>query len=78
MNYHSHAHRDEVWTVVSGTGRVIINDATRNIKVGDVVTMPAGTKHTVIADTEIQIIEVQTGQDISEEDKSLYDLDLFN
>ncbi len=78
MNYHSHAHRDEVWTVVSGTGRVIINDATRNIKVGDVVTMPAGTKHTVIADTEIQIIEVQTGQDISEEDKSLYELDLFN
>lgn len=78
MNYHSHAHRDEVWTVVSGTGRVIINDATRNIKVGDVVTMPVGTKHTVIADTEIQIIEVQTGQDISEEDKSLYELDLFN
>ena len=78
MNYHSHAHRDEVWTVVSGTGRVIIDDATRKIKVGDVITMPAGTKHTVIADTEIQIIEVQTGQDISEEDKSLYELDLFN
>ncbi|MCR5777813.1 MAG: cupin domain-containing protein [Lachnospiraceae bacterium] len=77
MNYHSHAHRDEVWTVVSGTGRVIIDDATRKIKVGDVITMPAGTKHTVIADTEIQIIEVQTGQDISEEDKKLYSLDLL-
>ena len=78
MNYHSHSHRDEVWTVVSGAGRVIINDAIRNIKVGDVITMPAGTKHTVIADSEIQIIEVQTGKDISAEDKQRYELNMIN
>ena len=78
MNYHSHAHRDEVWTVVSGNGRVIIDDAIRSIKVGDVVTMPAGTKHTVIADSEIQIIEVQTGKDISKEDKQLYEMNILS
>ena len=25
MNYHSHENRDEVWTVISGTGRAILD-----------------------------------------------------
>ncbi len=69
MNYHNHKHRDEVWVVISGEGRTIINDEERQVKVGDVVTMPAGCWHTIIAQTELKLIEVQIGKDISVYDK---------
>lgn len=70
MNYHSHEHRDEVWTVVEGRGRVIVDGAERKVAAGDVLKMPAGTPHTIIADTKLQVIEVQIGQDISVHDKN--------
>ena len=44
------------------------------VKPGDVITMTAGCKHTVIADTELQLIEVQLGTDISVADKKKYEL----
>lgn len=69
MNYHSHDFRDEVWTVISGEGKTIVDGAARVVRAGDVITMPAGCKHTVIAKTELQIIEVQTGDVVSINDK---------
>lgn len=69
MNYHSHERRDEVWTVISGTGTTIVEGAAKHVGPGDVITMPAGTKHTIIAETELKVIEVQVGEDISVLDK---------
>lgn len=73
MNYHSHHHRDEVWVVISGTGLVTINDATKHVAVGDVITMASGVKHTVYAETELELIEVQIGQEISVNDKEKHE-----
>lgn len=75
MNYHSHERRDEVWTVISGVGRTIVDGMEQPVKAGDVVTMAAGCKHTVIAETELQLIEVQLGTDISVTDKRKYELE---
>ena len=75
MKYHSHYYRDEVWTVVSGRGRVVIDGASRRVKAGDVVTLPAESKHTVIAETDLHIIEVQLGQDITVDDKTVYTME---
>ena len=69
MNYHNHKHRDEVWVVISGEGRTVIDGVEQSVKVGDVVTMPAGCCHTVMAQTELKLIEVQIGKDISVQDK---------
>ena len=75
MNYHSHERRDEVWTVISGAGRAVIDSVERKIKAGDVLTMRAGCKHTVIAGNEtLQLIEVQLGADITVTDKKKYPL----
>lgn len=74
LHYHSHEHRDEVWTVVSGQGRTIVDGMEQIVRPGDVVTMAAGCKHTVIADTELQIIEVQLGKDIDVNDKQKFEL----
>ena len=72
MNYHSHEFRDEVWTVIYGEGRAVIDGDERKVKAGDVLRMPAGCRHTILADTELQVIEVQIGKDISVQDKHKY------
>ena len=44
------------------------------VKPGDVVTMAAGCKHTVIAGSKgLQMIEVQLGKDINVSDKKKYE-----
>ena len=75
MNYHSHQRRDEVWTVISGKGRTVVDGMEQPVKAGDVITMEAGCRHTVIADTVLQLIEVQLGKDISVSDKQKFDLE---
>ncbi len=69
MNYHSHKHRNEVWVVIAGEGRTVIDGMEQNVKPGDVITMAAGCKHMVYADTELKLIEVQLGSEITVEDK---------
>lgn len=76
MNYHSHDKRDEVWTVIKGVGRTIVDGMEQPVKVGDVITMATGCKHTIIADTELQLIEVQLGKEISASDKHKYELEI--
>ena len=44
----------------------------KKVKAGDTIKMKAGCKHTVLADTELQIIEVQFGKDINVSDKHKY------
>ena len=53
---------------------MIIDGVQRAVKAGDVVTMKAGCKHTIIATTEIKVIEVQIGKEISVHDKQKYEL----
>ena len=59
MNYHRHEHRDEVWTIIAGEGRTIVDGVERKVTAGDVVQMRAGVPHTIIADTTLHVIEVQ-------------------
>ena len=75
MNYHSHSRRDEVWTVISGKGRTVVDGMAQTVQVGDVITMAAGCRHTVFAETELKLIEVQLGKEISVDDKQKYELD---
>lgn len=74
MNYHSHEKRDEIWNVIRGTGKTVVDGMEQPVKAGDVITMSAGCKHTVIAESELQLIEVQLGTDISVADKKKYEL----
>ena len=69
MNYHRHEHRNEVWTVLSGEGRVTLDGVERIVRPGDVIDLPAGCKHTVFALQELTLIEVQLGKEITVLDK---------
>ncbi len=74
MNYHSHRCRDEVWTVISGHGQTVVDDVRQEVGPGDVIVMKAGCRHTVIARTELKLIEVQLGREISVHDKQKSEL----
>ena len=75
MNYHSHKNRDEVWVVIAGEGRTIVDGMEQRVNAGDVLTMSAGCRHTIMADTELKLIEVQLGKDISVQDKQKFELE---
>lgn len=66
--YHYHNLRDEVWTIIKGEGELALDDKITRVKAGDVVHLPAGKKHAILAVSELEFIEVQTGLGIIEED----------
>ncbi len=72
MNYHSHQMRNEIWNVIAGEGTVTVDGMEQPVKVGDVVTMQAGCRHTIHAVTELKLIEVQLGKEITVHDKKKY------
>ncbi len=74
MAYHSHEYRDEVWTVVAGTGEAIVDGMEQKLGTGDVITVAAGCKHTIKAITHLDLIEVQIGESISVADKKKHEL----
>jgi len=75
MNYHSHKNRDEVWVCISGEGKTIVDGMEQELTAGDVITMQAGCRHTVFAKTELQLIEIQLGEDINVQDKQKFPLE---
>lgn len=74
MTYHMHNYREEVWTIVSGEGKTIIDGVERLIRAGDVIMIPIGCRHTVEAISPIDIVEVQIGE-ISVADKIKYEFE---
>ncbi len=75
MNYHSHQRRDEIWNVISGEGTVIVDGMEQPVQAGDVVTMQAGCRHMISAVTELKLIEVQLGEEISVHDKQKFEFE---
>lgn len=75
LHYHSHEHRDETWTVVSGEGTAIIDEAEISLRPGIMLRLPAGSRHTVMARTQMTLIEVQIGENISVHDKQKFSLE---
>ena len=73
MNYHSHEHRAESWNIIEGTGVVVIDGKFRDVGPGDAIMIRPGEKHSIIASTRLQVIEVQLGKDIDVHDKIKYD-----
>jgi mannose-1-phosphate guanylyltransferase len=53
----------------------VVDGEKKEVSVGDVIKMRAGCRHTVIALTELKMVEVQLGRDISVHDKIKYELE---
>ena len=59
--------------MTEGQGTAVIDGQKIEISDGDVIKLPVGCKHTVIAKTRLELIEVQNGDEISVSDKIKYE-----
>ena len=73
ISYQSHGIRDEIWTIVDGTGYLLIDGHIRNVRRGDVAYITKGQKHAIRATSDLRLIEVQIGVDLIETDIVRYD-----
>ena len=68
ISYQLHARRDEVWTIVDGEALLVIDGKVIKVGRGDVVDIKAWQRHAIKALTHLEIIEVQSGSELVEED----------
>ena len=70
LTMHMHYHRSEHWTVISGTGKIIINDRESIFTENQSTYIPMGVKHKLSNPGKIPliIIEVQSGKYINDND----------
>ncbi len=75
IKFHGREFINEIWNIVAGTGKAIVDGDEKKIKTGDVVKIGVGCKCTIIAYTDLTLIEIQVVPNTSEEDK---ELDILN
>ena len=69
ISYQRHQHRTEIWTFTEGVGELILDDVVKRVSRGDVAIIKPKMKHAIKAvDGELHIIEVQIGDELTEED----------
>ena len=73
ISYQCHLHRDEIWTIVDGEGRLLIDGTVKTVKRGDVAYIVAGQKHALYATKDLHFIEVQIGKELIEDDIERFD-----
>ena len=73
LTYHLHERRDETWTVIEGRGWVKLDGNEFAVAEGQIVRIPRGSFHTIRAETLLKVMEIQTGEDIDVDDKSVWE-----
>lgn len=68
ISYQKHTLREEVWTCVNGFGNLVVDGKISNFRQGDVVKIGAGQMHGIMGLKNLQIVEVQLGLELSEDD----------
>lgn len=70
LSYQYHHKRAEVWTMVSGVGRITLDGEIKDYKVGETAIIPLGAKHRIENpfDEPLIFIEVQYGTYFGEDD----------
>jgi mannose-6-phosphate isomerase len=70
LSYQSHKLRSEVWTIVSGTGKITLDGIISPVTPGSVWQIPVEVKHRIENDGQIPLvfIEVQLGTSFAESD----------
>ena len=75
LSLQSHKHRSEHWTVVSGGATVTVGDTVKLMTRGQSIDIPLGAKHRLenLHEGLVEIIEVQFGDYLGEDDIIRYD-----
>ncbi|MGM7721718.1 sugar phosphate nucleotidyltransferase [Metabacillus sp. Hm71] len=68
LSYQFHHQRSEVWTIVKGEGVLVLNGKMSVVRPNDVIQINKGEYHALKAVTDLELIEVQSGSELIEED----------
>jgi mannose-1-phosphate guanylyltransferase len=60
-------HRLKIWTVLQGSGELILNDSTVSVLPGEVITISKGDRHGMVAGTSMELNEVRIGEKLTEQ-----------
>ena len=79
LSYQMHYHRNEHWIVVSGTAIVKIDDEEHMVRSGESIYIKAGERHRLAnsGNLILEVIEVQNGQYLGEDDIVRYEDDFM-
>jgi mannose-6-phosphate isomerase len=79
LSLQSHKHRGEHWTVVNGVATVTVDDKVMELRRAEAADIPKGAKHRLenLHKDTVEIIEVQFGDYLGEDDIVRYD-DIYN
>lgn len=79
ISYQKHHHRSEHWVVLKGVADIRLGCENKIVHAGESVFVPVGIKHQITNNQEksLEIIEVQIGDYLREDDIIRYD-DMFN
>ena len=77
LSLQSHEHRSENWVVIKGIATVTCDNKKTDLFVGQSTFIPAKTKHRLqnFTNSDVEIIEVQTGNYLGEDDITRYEDD---
>lgn len=75
LSLQSHRFRSEHWTCIKGEGQVTVNENITDLKLNESIFIPVGSTHRLcnLTDNELEIIEVQIGEYLGEDDIQRYD-----
>jgi len=68
LDYQFHEHRSGIWTIICGEALFILNGETKIVRLGDVLQISIGAKYALKALKDSEIIEVQMGESLAEDD----------
>jgi mannose-6-phosphate isomerase len=70
LSYQYHNYRSEIWTIVQGDARVVLEGEQIFLQNGDVIKIPIGAKHRIANEgiEKLIFIEVQLGSYFGEDD----------
>ncbi|MFF2484718.1 hypothetical protein [Paenibacillus sp. NPDC058071] len=66
--YGLHLRRRKLWTVLSGTGEIIINERLQSVLAGTVLELNARSRHGIKATSKLELLEIHFGSGLEEED----------
>ncbi len=64
---HYHERRDEIWVILAGRGKMILEDDLISLKAGSTVRIPKGMHHIVKAITDLDFLEIHLGEEMEED-----------
>ena len=70
LSYQKHEHRAEHWMMVTGTGKVTLNEREIIVPTGETIDIPLGARHRIenAGAEKLIFIEIQRGDYLGEDD----------